>query len=77
MKPADRDCVLVADLAAKRPRLGETNMVRLARRPAADDAGLLGTNFRCFLSRSLQRSCNFWMGGSCRDGRAFPCRALS
>ena len=34
------DGVFVADLAAERARLGKANVMRLARRPAADDAGL-------------------------------------
>ena len=37
-----RDAILVADLAAERARLGEANVMRFARRPAADNAGLRG-----------------------------------
>jgi hypothetical protein len=40
MEAADRNCELVADLAAKRTRLRETKVVWLCRRAAADDAGL-------------------------------------
>ena len=40
MEPADWNRIFVADLSAKRTRLGEANMVRFAWRPAADDAGL-------------------------------------
>jgi hypothetical protein len=40
MEPADWNGVFVADLAAKRTRLGEANVVCFARRPAAYDAGL-------------------------------------
>ena len=40
VKSADGHGVFVADLAAKRPRLGEANVMRFARNPAADDARL-------------------------------------
>jgi hypothetical protein len=40
MEAADGDGVFVTELAAKRARLGEPNVVRLARRPAANDARL-------------------------------------
>ena len=42
MEATDRDRVFVADLAPDRARLGEANVMRLARRPAADNAGLSG-----------------------------------
>ncbi len=42
MKAADGDRVFVADLAAERARLGEANVMGLARCPAADDAWLRG-----------------------------------
>jgi hypothetical protein len=42
MKPTDRDRVLIADFSAEGSWLGEANVMRLARRPAADDAGLCG-----------------------------------
>jgi hypothetical protein len=42
MESADGDGVFVADLAAERARLGEANVMRLTRRPAADNAGLRG-----------------------------------
>ena len=52
VEPAKRDRVLVADLAGQRARLGKANMVRLARRAAADDAWLsVATNLQCSLSR--------------------------
>jgi len=40
MQSTDRDRVLVADLAAKRARLGEADMVRFAWRATANDARL-------------------------------------
>ena len=40
MQATDWHGVLVADLAAERARLGKANVMRLARRPSADDAGL-------------------------------------
>ena len=40
MEATNWDGVFVADLAAERARLGKANVMRLARRPAADDAGL-------------------------------------
>jgi hypothetical protein len=40
MLTAERDREFVADLSAKRPRLRETEMVRIARRGAAQKAGL-------------------------------------
>ena len=40
VQPTDWNGVFVADLAAKRTRLGEANVVCFARRPAAYDAGL-------------------------------------
>ncbi len=49
MKPADGDGVLVADFPAEGPGLGEANVMRLARRPAADDAGLRGDEFAMLL----------------------------
>ena len=49
MKPADGDRVLVTDLAAKRPRLSEANMVRLARRAATHDARLGGDELAVLL----------------------------
>ncbi len=42
MKATDRDRVLVADFSAEGSRLGKANVMRLARRTAADDAGLCG-----------------------------------
>ena len=40
MEATDRNSVLVAHLSAECARLGEAEMMRLARRPAADHAGL-------------------------------------
>jgi hypothetical protein len=40
METTDRNCVLVADLSAERARLGESEVMRLAWRPATDDTGL-------------------------------------
>jgi hypothetical protein len=40
MKAANWDGVFVANLAAEGSRLGEANVMRLAWRPAADDARL-------------------------------------
>ena len=40
MEATNWDGVFVADFAAERARLGKANVMRLARRPAADDAGL-------------------------------------
>jgi hypothetical protein len=45
----DLDCVFVADLAAKRPRLGEANMMRLAWLSAAHDARLGGDELAVLL----------------------------
>ena len=49
MEPADGDRVFVADLAAERARLGEANVMRFGRRPAADDAGLSGDELAVLL----------------------------
>ena len=38
MEATNWDGVFVADFAAERARLGKANVMRLARRPAADDA---------------------------------------
>ena len=40
MEPADRNRIFVADLSTERTRLGKANVVRFARRPAADEARL-------------------------------------
>jgi len=40
VQATDGNGVFVADLATERARLGEADVVRFARRPAADDAGL-------------------------------------
>src|SRR5450755_4306253 len=40
MEPADRNRKLVADLAAQRPGLGKTQMVRVGGRAAADETRL-------------------------------------
>jgi hypothetical protein len=42
MDPADGDRIFVADLPAERAWLGEANMMRFRRRPAADNTGLTG-----------------------------------
>ena len=42
MEAADGDGVFIADLAAESARLGEANVMRLARRAATDDAWLRG-----------------------------------
>lgn len=42
MGAADRDHVLIADLATERAWLSKTNVVPFGRRAAADDAGLRG-----------------------------------
>ena len=49
MQSADRDRVLVTDLAPNCARLGEANMVRLARRAATDNARLSGDELAVFL----------------------------
>ena len=49
MEPADWDRVFVADLAAKRARLREANVVRFGGGPAANDAGLEGDKLAVFL----------------------------
>ena len=40
MEATDRDRKLVADLATKRSRLGESKVMRLSRRATTDEAGL-------------------------------------
>ncbi len=40
VETADRDCVFVADLASKRPRLGEANVMGFRGRSAAHNARL-------------------------------------
>ena len=57
---AERNRKLIADLAAKGARLGNANMVRIARCTAADDTGLAATNVRCSLSRNRMP---FWTTG--------------
>jgi len=42
MRAAERYAVFVAHLAAQRPLLGKTQMVRVPGRAAADEAGLAG-----------------------------------
>ena len=49
MEATDGDRVLVADFSAERARLGEANMMRLARPPAADDARLCGDELAVLL----------------------------
>src|ERR1700722_5385172 len=49
MQSTDRDRIFVTDLAPNCARLGEANMVRLARRAAADDARLSRDEFAVFL----------------------------
>ena len=49
MKAADRDCVLVANLAVKRARLRKADVVRFGRGAAADDAWLRGDEFAVLL----------------------------
>jgi hypothetical protein len=42
MTAAERNCEFIADLAAKCPALGEPEMMRIRRPPAADQARMLG-----------------------------------
>jgi hypothetical protein len=49
MKPTDWDRVLVADFSTERSRLGEADVMRLAWRPAADDARLRRDESAMFL----------------------------
>src|SRR5271163_2971769 len=49
MQSTDRDRILVTDLAPNCARLGESNMVRLARRAATDNARLSGDELAVFL----------------------------
>jgi hypothetical protein len=49
VETADRDCVFVADLASKRPRLGEANMMRLGRPPATNNTRLCGDELAVLL----------------------------
>lgn len=49
MQSTDRDRIFVADLAPNCARLGEANMVRLARRAATDYARLGGDEPAMFL----------------------------
>ena len=42
MRATDGDCVFVADLSSERAGLGESKMMRVGRRAAAHDAGLVG-----------------------------------
>ena len=49
MEATEGNRVLVADLSAERPWLGEAEMMRLARRPAADHTGLRGDELAMLL----------------------------
>ena len=49
MEAAYWDCEFVADLSAKRSRLGETQMMRLGGQTAADEAWLFGHKFPVLL----------------------------
>jgi len=49
MKPTDRDCALVANLAAERARLGEADGMGFGRRAAANHAGLRRDELAMFL----------------------------
>ena len=49
MEPTDWNRIFVADLSTKRTRLGKANMVRFARRPATNDAGLRRNIFTVLL----------------------------
>jgi hypothetical protein len=40
VKPTERDGKLIADLSAEGARLGKAQVMRIARRAAADEAGL-------------------------------------
>ena len=42
MTTAERNCELIADFAAKRPRLRKTEMMRVGGMAAADQAWLVG-----------------------------------
>ena len=70
MQSTDRDRVLVTDLAPNCARLGEANMVRLARRAATDNARLSGDEFAVLLIaqadsfRCDAMAASFWISGA-------------
>src|SRR5271166_7177853 len=74
METADRHRVLVADLSTERARLGETNVMRCGRHPAAVDAWLRGDEFAVLLvaqPNGLRHNATTTYGcGSRRDCRA-------
>jgi hypothetical protein len=49
VKPTDRDCIFVADLAAERARLSKTKVMRFRGCSPADHAGLRGDKFAVLL----------------------------
>src|SRR3984957_8874744 len=69
MKSTDRDRILVTDLAPNCTRLGEANMVRLARRAATNNARLSGDELAVFLIaqadsfRGDATAASFWFLG--------------
>ena len=65
VKPTDRDRVFVADFPAEGSRLGEANVMRLAWRSAADDAGQCGDelgNAPCRVRRMVLAATRRWRG---------------
>ena len=66
---AERDGVLVADLAAERSRLGEAEVVRIARRAAADEAGLGGHEVQVVLVALADRLADGQRNCCARAGR--------
>ena len=69
MQSTDRDRVFVADLAGKRARLSEANIMRLRSHAAAHDARLGGDELAVLLiaqadsSRSDETTVSFWFLG--------------
>ena len=71
MQPTDGNGVFVADLAAKRTRLGKANVVRFGGRPAADYAGLSSDEFAVFFVAQTNglRGHATWSCASGKDDR--------
>src|ERR1700722_751013 len=66
MQSTDRDRILITDLAPNCTRLGEANVVRLARRAATDNARLSGDELAVLLIAQADSFCcdataaSFW-----------------
>ena len=80
MDSADWDRVFVADLAAERSGLGETNVMRFGGRATADDAGLRGDESAMLLvaqTDSLRRKAASLDDYRCRSRRLRTAEGLA